>query len=360
MGTSTISQLVGSSQYQAVSDDALKDEDNAAWVMELEPTVRKQWIERIGWIRLVDRLAENQLFTADSSEFDRFYQGWQSLLAGQGVDVGCPCSEILTAIQTCWFTESRDWVSYLSIDSWDRYLKAIARYHCSDLRIDSLQDYETMLADLAGSFFQVLPFLSVRYWQSAYHFGVLDQFYNNLRDLQEDAEQGICYFPSQLLDQFGVSREEILRGKAYQNPGYHALMDFWLNQYLPRLRYRAIDLLLASDLHPSWTMLRDWSLHRYNRIERVFRSCHFDYTQFPQTYWQEVRQDLPLLLPRIQTQVIPAPRKVRTGVLEWVGGDKSGWGGHMPQFDHVLRQGIEMGSDLLRAMMPQPLDQVVP
>jgi 15-cis-phytoene synthase len=302
MQSTKISHLVGSSQHQAVADDSRKDEDNAAWVMELEPKVRDEWIERIGWIRLADRLAENELLDPSCQEFQKFYTGWNHLKLYRNVESASPYYEVLSHIHDRWFQADPTGVNALSIQSWQSYLEAIATYHKHDLLIDTLDEYETMLADLAGSFFQVLPFLTEKYWQSAFYFGVVDQFYNNLRDLQEDAAQGICYFPTEVLKQFGVSREEILYPGDFTNPGYFRLMDFWLNEYLPKLRQKASSLALAEDLHPSWRILRDWSLHRYQRIERIFRQCHFDYTRFPQRYWFEVKRDLKQQLHRVRHQ----------------------------------------------------------
>jgi phytoene synthase len=43
-------------------------------------------------------------------------------------------------------------------------------------------------------------------------------------------------------------------------------------------------------------------VHRYHRIERIFRDCNFDYTQFPQRYWSEVQQDLPVLIVQLRQQ----------------------------------------------------------
>ena len=168
-----------------------------------------------------------------------------------------------------------------------------------------------MLKDLGGAYFQILPFLSQPYWQAACYFGALDQFFNNLRDIQEDAQQGICYIPLDVLAQFDVTREEIIQQTAFQNPGYAKMMEFLLDHYLTGLRQKAYPLIMAEDLHPSWTILRDWSVHRYHRIERVFRDCNFDYTQFPKLYWSEVQQDLPLLIYQLRQQPVeecPAKR----------------------------------------------------
>lgn len=302
MNDITISGLVGSSEYDAIADDSLKDEDNAAWVMELEPCVRNEWIERIGWIRLIDRLAENELVDAGSAEFRKFYSGWKRLLLWGRVKPGCAYQDVLTQIYTHWFGTHSTPVDRLSIWSWNRYLKAIERYHGHDLIVDTLDEYEVMLKDLGGAYFQVLPFLSQPYWQSACYFGALDQFFNNLRDIQEDAQRGICYIPADVLSQFGVTREEIIQQTACQNPGYAKMMQFLLDSYLTDLWQKAYPLITAEDLHPSWTVLRDWTVHRYHRIERVFRACNFDYTQFPKLYWSEVQQDLPVLIAQVRQQ----------------------------------------------------------
>jgi phytoene synthase len=209
---------------------------------------------------------------------------------------------VLARIGTRWFGASSTPIDRLSIWSWNRYLKAIERYHGHDLIVDTLEQYELMLKDLGGAYFQVLPFLSQPYWQPACYFGALDQFFNNLRDIQEDAQQGICYIPADILTQFGVTRQEIIQQTACQNSGYAKMMQFLLDSYLTELRQKASPLIMADDLHPSWTILRDWSVHRYDRIERVFRDCNFDYTRFPRLYWSEVQQDLPVLIAQVRQQ----------------------------------------------------------
>jgi phytoene synthase len=79
MNAFTVSHLIGSSQNLAFADDALKDEDNAAWVLTLKPEGRSEWIERIRWIRLIDRLAEQACITGDRTELQAFQTGWSHL-----------------------------------------------------------------------------------------------------------------------------------------------------------------------------------------------------------------------------------------------------------------------------------------
>ncbi len=294
--STSIAELFGSSLHCAIADDALKDEDNAAWVLELEPEVRQVWIERIRWIRLADRLAESELVEGGSGQFQDFYAAWRWLSATGKVQPAGVHRSLFESMRQHWFAQP-DLSCQLSQQSWERYLTALDRYSQKNLMFETIGDFETMLRELASPFFQVLPFLSTKTWQVVGAFGVVDQFYNTLRDLREDAEQGICYLPMELLDRFGVTRAEILTLRGYENPGYRSMMEFWIYDYLPKLYRRSYPFILSPDLHPSWQILRDWSLNRYQRIERVLRHCDYDYMRFPQVYWREVQRDLVLLLP---------------------------------------------------------------
>ncbi|MBE9011515.1 squalene/phytoene synthase family protein [Pseudanabaenaceae cyanobacterium LEGE 13415] len=311
MNTS-VAELVGSSLHRAIADDALKDEDNAAWVMELEPEARQAWIERIHWIRLADRLSESELMNGQPGQFQDFYAAWQWLRSTGKVQPAGIHRSLFESMHDRWFVQS-DPTSQLSQESWDRYLVALDRYNQKNLVLDTIDDFETMLRELASSFFQVLPFLSTQTCHLAGTFGMVDQFYNILRDLHEDAVQGLCYLPNELLDRFGVTRTEILELRAYDNPDYRSMMEFWIYEYLPKLHRRTYPFILSPDLHPSWQILRDWSLNRYRRIERVMRHCDFDYVRFPHVYWREVQRDLVLLLPSrwgIATIPTAAPKTV--------------------------------------------------
>ncbi|MEM9244584.1 MAG: squalene/phytoene synthase family protein, partial [Cyanobacteria bacterium P01_F01_bin.153] len=281
------------------------------------------------WIRLVDRLAEKGQISAIAPEvvssertapetggeapdaplfpssFSEFYQSWQRLKIiqpGEATDfldhdpshefLEAPLESILEGIAQRWFQPSQKEMDRLSIQSWDSYVSAIAFYHGRHTEIQTLADYETMMDGLAGSFFQILPYLEPHHWDCARHFGIVDQFYNNLRDLHEDLQRGICYFPAELLDNFGVTRESVLDGSCIGTENYRQLMEFWVGDYLLTLRRRAHGLLLCSDLHPSWLRLRAWCLRRYERIEQVMRQCQFDFVKFSQCYWQAVQEDL--------------------------------------------------------------------
>lgn len=283
-------ELFGSSHYRAIADDALKDEDNAAWVMELEPEIQQAWIERIRWIRLADRLAESDLI-GGSGQFQDFYAAWQWLNATGRVQPAGVHRSLFESIRQAWFNQP-DQSCKLSQQAWERYLVALSFYNQKNLVFETIDAFETMLRELASSFFQVLPFLSTETWKLVGAFGAVDQFYNTLRDMREDAEQGICYLPTELLDRFGVTRAEILELRAHQTPGYRAMMQFWIYDYLPKLQRRAYPFILSPDLHPSWQVLRDWSLSRYRRIEQVMRRCDYNYVRFPEAYWRQVQRDL--------------------------------------------------------------------
>src|SRR2546429_6093480 len=80
-GVTWAASELGSSAHAAVGDDGLKDFDNAAWVVELEPSIQPVWLQRIRAIRLADRLAENQQLDPTSRRFDRFVP---SVFDGEG------------------------------------------------------------------------------------------------------------------------------------------------------------------------------------------------------------------------------------------------------------------------------------
>jgi phytoene synthase len=290
--TTRVSALLGSSQYRALSDDALKDEDNAAWVLSLPEDARRAWLSRIHWIRLVDRLAENERFEPDERRFTRFLEAWRLLRAQGVVDPAGPFAHVLSGIRTTWLLTDTDAVALRSIAAWDAYLEALADYHGPEVTLRTLREHDEMLWRLSGRIFQLVPYLTLSAWDAAGEFGRLDQFFNNVRDLLEDAEHGVCYLPADILDRFGVSRHEMLSGSCIARPEYKAMMRFWFDEHLPLLRARAFGFVEITDLHPSLAIMKTWSMHRHDRIERVMRALDFDFRRFPGRYWAEVRRDL--------------------------------------------------------------------
>lgn len=285
-------KLKSSRSYNAISDDQLKDEDNAIWVMELEEEVRNTWLQRIYWLRWVDRLAEQEQIIGQGSAFQEFQQAWKQLLVSGHIPPSDRRWEILDYLYQVWFSPVGNAVTAEAIRAWDGYVDAMGDYHQRDLTLETLTDYEQMLERIAGSFFQCFPYQHINQLQATRFFGLVDQFYNNLRDLHEDALRGVCYFPTEMLDRFNVHRRDILEMTCFKNPGYFELMEFWIEDYLPNIRRKTARLALANDLHPSWRLLRNWCIHRYGRVERVMKSCSYNFVEFPAQYWHEVRRDL--------------------------------------------------------------------
>lgn len=288
-----ISEEVASSEYEAIANDALKDEDTGAWLENLPRTIQEVWLERFYWIRWVDRLAEqDQLVKPGGKQFPAFYQAWKRLSQLGYLSSADQTWKVLRQLEERWFQGHVSGLHGTEIAAWDCYMEAILSYHQPTLRIETLQDYEMMLERLAGACFRLLPFLTEHQRKIAGGFGIVDQFYNNLRDLYEDSQRGICYFPTVLLDQYGIAVSEIFDLSCFENSGYVPLMEFWVETYLPQLKQRNLLLLLADDLHPAWQHLTAWFIHRYSRVERVMRACQYNFVSFADQYWQVVRQDL--------------------------------------------------------------------
>lgn len=309
-----ISKEVASSEYYAIANDALKDEDNGIWSAGLPQKIQAVWLERFYWIRWVDRLAEqDQLVQPGGQQFPAFYQAWQRLRDQRYLSPSDRVWRVLQQIEACWFADDTENLYQVEIEAWDCYMQAILDYHQPTLTIATLETYEVMLDRLAGACFQLLPFLEDHQRAIARGFGVVDQFYNNLRDLYEDSRQGICYFPTALLERFGVTRQEILTLTCFDNPGYTRLMEFWVETYLPRLRQRNLSLMQAKDLHPAWQCLTAWFVHRYIRIERIIRACQYNFVDFAKQYWSAVEQDLQEQRERIQQSFPLQPRPFENG-----------------------------------------------
>src|SRR2546428_10273546 len=71
-GVAWAASELASSAHAALADDALKDFDNASWVLDLPRSIQPAWLQRIRAIRLADRLPENQQLDPTSRRFDRF------------------------------------------------------------------------------------------------------------------------------------------------------------------------------------------------------------------------------------------------------------------------------------------------
>jgi phytoene synthase len=259
-GVAWAASELASSAHAALGDDALKDFDNASWVVELPSSIQPVWLQRIRAIRLADRLAENQQLDPTSRRFDRFI----------------PAA----------FDGERPAV----LAAWTRYLAALRAYHRPDLRLPTLADHRSMLDRLSGSIFQLVPFVSPHQFEAIRGLGILDQFFNNLRDLAEDAAHGICYFPDDVLARAGLRREDVLGNGWRSDLRWARLMRFWLDEYLPELERGAAAFVACEDLHPSVARLRSECRARYLRILNRFRAVRFDFRSFAEEYWREVRE----------------------------------------------------------------------
>ncbi|HEY5677082.1 MAG TPA: squalene/phytoene synthase family protein [Myxococcales bacterium] len=255
-----------SSTHASLGDDALKDDDNAAWVADLPGPVGRRWVERIRAIRLADRLSEEKELRPRSLRS-----------AGHGL----PALEILGA--------QDDEGAAAVRAAWARYLAALRAYQRRDLRVATLADHRTMLERLSGSLFQLFPFLLPRQREAIRGFGALDQFFNNLRDLAEDAAHGICYFPEDALARAGLRREQVTGDGWRAAPGWRKLMRHWIGEYLPGLERGAARFDACGDLHPSLERMRRECRSRYARILHLYRAVDFDFQLFAGEYWREVR-----------------------------------------------------------------------
>ena len=263
-GVAWAASELASSAHAALADDALKDFDNAAWVRDLPPSTQPAWLQRIRAIRLADRLAENQQLDPTPRRFDRsITPALPDPFHGEGPAV---------------------------LAAWTRYLAALRAYHRPILRLPTLADHRAMLDRLSGSLFQLVPFLSPHQFEAIRGLGVLDQFFNNLRDLAEDAAHGICYFPDDVLAWAGLRREDLLGGAWRSTRAWPKLMRFWLFEYLPELERDATPFVACDDLHPSVARLRSECRARYLRILNRFRRVGFDFRRFAEEYWREVRE----------------------------------------------------------------------
>jgi phytoene synthase len=300
MIVSQVATYVASSDCQAIADDALKDEDNGLWLMAVPASMHQSWFQRFQWIRWLDRLAEqDQIVQAGGVEFAAFRAAWQQLATTGQLPTQTDHSgmaggawPILEDLHRTWFADGKPGDHPLEMAGWQEYVDAIARYHRPHFTLETLADYEAMLDHLAGACFQFLPDLTPEQRAIARPFGMVDQCYNILRDLYEDARQGICYFPQEVLQEFGVTVAEILNFTCFDNPGYRPLMAFWLQDYLPQLRRRTAPFLQSAPMHPTWQALILWFIHRYHRIEAVMAACDDNFVTFASRHWAQVAGEL--------------------------------------------------------------------
>jgi phytoene synthase len=274
-----------SSALATGADDALKDLDNT-WFLRGQPDdVRAAWFERIRILRLVDRLAEAERTDPSHRCFSVFVDTWYHYQIN-----GSAYGHIADVVRL-WLSGSGDepWRNACALTS---YIDGVGAYSLAARAVDDADDHDEMLASVSGSMFRLLPFLRSEDRIKVHTFGILDGFYNNLRDLAEDSAAGLCYFPADVLERHGLTRDDVLTGRCIGMAGWEAMMRFWLDDYLPTLRSAATPFIEATGLHPSLEALREWCLHRYRRTESVFREVGHDYRAFSVLYWSRVRLEL--------------------------------------------------------------------
>jgi 15-cis-phytoene synthase len=276
----------GYASHHRDSDDRLKDEDNLAFLRDQPADVRAVWKERCRWMREVDRLSE-----ADRWVLGQFLRLWRRSEYLRCVpDPLEPHAEMIRSIGRAWAPASmfeRD----RSLEAWSCWLDALSADYGRSLVPVTLEQHDRMVLEVGG-FFRLFPFLTPEHWESIGAFGALDQAWNNVRDIAEDAAAGRCYFPEEELGRFRLNRYSVIGGTARRYRSWADFMGFWLGEYLPRLADRARPFLSATDLHPSVEALRASCLRRYARVERVLRGLEFDYRAFGEAYWAEVRRDV--------------------------------------------------------------------
>jgi phytoene synthase len=172
--------------------------------------------------------------------------------------------------------------------AWGQYLVALWYYHCG-VAIRTITNHDEMLLRLSGPLLQLAPGMPEELWSAAAHFGALDQFWNNVRDMQEDAERGMCWLPESVLLDHGIRREDVMSGDAPRMSGWQGLMRWWLEARVARLEEAAASFIAARKPE-TLQLMQTWTLRRYARVACTFRAVEFDYRRFAEVYWGEVSQ----------------------------------------------------------------------
>lgn len=246
----------------ALPDDRLKDLDALGFVDAFDPAERRLWIDWARALRLADQIAE----------------------AGSGGYGHIAALE--DAVRKLRLVPgSRRYAA------WSGYLDALATYGVGYV-VRTLTEHDEMLLRLSGPLLQLAPHMPEELWEAAAAFGALDQFYNNLRDMQEDAERGLCWIPEDELWEHGFTSEDVICGMAPDMLGWWKVMSSWTTHRLWQAAAKASEFTNATELHPSLEAMREWTLIRYQRVMLIFRAVDYDYRRFPARYWAEVRREM--------------------------------------------------------------------
>src|SRR3989449_1356202 len=286
-----ISRRIHSSRFYTLLDDSLKDEDNVGWVMQLSSREIKDWITILQWVRVPDRLLERDRFEGESGDYGyaNFVEDWRKLRRDRSVSPSSPFAELFRQIRSRW---QREKPTERELRVWDQYLDSLKRYVRPSVEIVGMKEYRRALFGLSGTFFQALPHAPKLYKAQVGMLGMLDQFFNNLRDLFEDTKRGICYYPLSLLEQFRISPDELSTLVTKPDRRFVALNQNLLSSFASGLQARIAPLLLANPIDRSWRLLLENTMIRHNRVEYVMRLSQFNAREFRATYWDHVRKDI--------------------------------------------------------------------
>lgn len=241
--------------------ESLKDYDDLGWIHDIEPGLRADWLRRLQWIRMVDRLAVEETLAADAESFANHF-----ILPCDPFDLGVTWRE-----------------------AWRGYIEAAHRQRHCEVVVD-LTAHQHKLVELSGNMFCLFPEVDFGVRHAIARFGALDRFFSNLRDLSQDLRRGVQHFPLELLKDHGLSARELTNHRVRSTPAYLGLMRFWLDEYLPALRQQAVEFSHMNGLPSGLRVMRRACLRRHARIEGIFRECGLDFELAGRAYWLEVER----------------------------------------------------------------------
>ena len=239
--------------------ESLKAYDDWGWLCELELGERADWLRRLRWIKMVDRLAVEEPLPGDAESFANHF-----ILPCDPLELGVTWRE-----------------------AWRAYIEAAHRYRHRP-SIANLATHRDMLGELSGNLFCLFPEVDFCTRRAIAHFGALDRFFTQLRDLSQDLRRGVQHFPADLLRRCGLNARDLASHRLRSKPGYSALMRFWLDDYLPLLRREAVDFSRMNELPLGLRLMRKTALRRHARIEGAFREFGLDFERADAAYWLEV------------------------------------------------------------------------
>jgi phytoene synthase len=285
-----LAAAAGSAEGSALGDDSLKDMHVAGWIMRLESGERAEWLERVRWVRILDRMAEES-FLHGTTDFAECCEAWEDLLRGGTAERWHRFASMLQPMRACWFGAGDRPRDDDAIRAFDAYVHAIRRYHENGRGLETMAELEPMLQELSGSILLCMPSVPRALCVEVVALGAADQLYNNVRDICEDAARGLCLWPRELLDHFGVRKADLRSGRI-DAPRVGAMSRYVIFEIGHRLRRRYPTLLVSGDMSTAWRMLvRDFE-RRYDAVERALVDSAFDPVQFTETYWRRASADV--------------------------------------------------------------------